>query len=286
VTTTRLEIEYDGTELFGWAAQPGARSVHGELTRALGVIRREPTELTVAGRTDRGVHAVAQVASYPGGPVDLYGLNAVLPNDIAVRSAVALDGPFDARRMATSRTYCFRLFVRRTPSPFGRRHALWWPYPLDEDLLRACAQAVLGRHDFTAFTPTQTQHVHFHRRILRAEWVRTGSFLDLWIEGDAFMRHMNRILVGTMLQVANGRRSFDDFVGLLSGAPRAAAGPTLSPEGLHLAGIAYPAALGGPALAPAGWGAPPWAGDSAPPAGGTAEVGGVASAVAAGPAAQ
>jgi tRNA pseudouridine38-40 synthase len=264
VTTTRLEIEYDGTELFGWAAQPGARSVHGELTRALQVIRREPTELTVAGRTDRGVHAVAQVASYPGEPVDLYGLNAVLPDDIAVRSALALDVPFDARRMATSRTYCFRLFVRRTPSPFGRRHALWWPYRLDEDLLDACAEAVLGRHDFTAFTPTQTQHVHFHRRILRARWVRTGTFLDLWIEGDAFMRHMNRILVGTMLQVANGRRAFEDFVALLDGAPRSAAGPTLSPEGLHLAGIAYPAELGGPAVAPPGWGAPPWAGERPP----------------------
>lgn len=258
MSSVRLEIEYDGTDLYGWAEQPTARSVHGELARALSIVRRAPTELVVAGRTDRGVHAVAQVASYEGTPPDLRGVNALLPADVAVRSATVLDRPFDARRMATSRTYCFRLFVRRTPSPFGQRHALWWPHRLDDDLLHATAEAILGQHDFTAFTPAQTQHVFFRRRILRAQWVRHGDFLDLWIEGDAFMRHMNRILVGTMLQVANRRRTLEDFVALLAGAPREDAGPTLPPRGLHLAGIGYPDELGGPARPPLGWGAPPW----------------------------
>ncbi|MEV4418585.1 tRNA pseudouridine(38-40) synthase TruA [Patulibacter sp. NPDC049589] len=266
MSTVRLEIEYDGTDLWGWADQPSKRSVHGELARALGTILRTPTALTVAGRTDRGVHAVAQVASYEGEAPDLYGLNAVLPDDVAVRSALVLDVPFDARRMATSRTYCFRLFTRRRPSPFGGRHALWWPYRLDEALLHACADAVVGTHDFTAFTPTETQHVLFRRRIREAAWVRRGEWLELWIQGDAFMRHMNRILVGTMLEVAGGRRSLDDFLRLLQGAERPEAGMTLPPQGLHLAGIGYPDAVGGDAVAPPGWGRPPWAtGDSEGP---------------------
>jgi tRNA pseudouridine38-40 synthase len=256
--TVRLEIEYDGAELWGWAAQPGIRSVHGELQRALGTILRTPTSLTVAGRTDRGVHAVAQVASYDGAIPDLYGLNSVLPHDIAVRSAVEVADGFDARRMATSRTYCFRVLLRRDPSPFHRGRALWWPHGLDEQLLARCAAAVVGTHDFTAFTPTETAHVLFRRTIVRAEWRRTGDLLEFWIEGLSFMRHMNRVLVGTILQVANGRRDFDDFVALLDGAPREAAGPTLAPAGLHLAGIGYPADVGGPAVAPADWGAPPW----------------------------
>ncbi|WP_026912954.1 tRNA pseudouridine(38-40) synthase TruA [Patulibacter minatonensis] len=255
----RLEIEYDGTDLWGWAQQPGIRSVHGELSRALRTILREEVDLTVAGRTDRGVHAVAQVASYQGPVPDLYGLNAVLPGDVAVRSALELDVPFDARRMATDRTYCFRFFTRRRPSPFASRHAQWWPYPLDEDLLRACAAAIVGTHDFTAFTPTETQHVLFRRTIRAAEWVRRGEWLDLWITGDAFMRHMNRILVGTMIEVGNGRRPFEDFLRLLSGAARAEAGVTLPPQGLHLAGIGYPEEVGGDALPPPGWGGPPWA---------------------------
>lgn len=257
--TVRLEIEYDGTELWGWASQPGIRSAHGELQRALGIILRAPTTLVVAGRTDRGVHAVAQVASYDGPLPDLYNLNAVLPGDVAVRSAVEVEPGFDARRMATWRTYCFRVLMRRTPSPHHRANALWWSYGLDEQLLVRCADALVGTHDFTAFTPTETAHVLFRRTINRAAWRRTGDMLEFWIEGQSFMRHMNRVLVGTMLQVANGRRSFDDFVALLDGAPREAAGPTAPPHGLHLAGIGYPDAVGGAAVAPTAWGAPPWA---------------------------
>lgn len=259
MAVTRLDIEYDGTDHLGWAAQPGIRTVHGELQRALSTILRTPTTLTVAGRTDRGVHAVAQVASYEGAPPDLYSLNSVLPRDVAVRRALVLEGGFDARRDATSRTYCFRLFTRREPSPFYRRHALWWPYPLDEDLLHDCARTVVGTHDFTAFTPAETQHVFFRRRIRRARWVRHGELLDLWIEGDAFLRHMNRILVGTMIEIAGGRRDPDDLPRLLRGARRPEAGITLPPQGLHLAGVGYPAALGGDALPPPGWGAAPWA---------------------------
>jgi tRNA pseudouridine38-40 synthase len=258
VSTTRLEIEYDGTELAGWAAQPGLRTVQGELERALTTIRRSETRLVVAGRTDRGVHAVAQVASYDGAPANVRSVNAILPHDVGVRSAVAIDGSFDARRAATSRTYCFRLHTRPTPSPFGRRWALWWPHAIDDDALRACAGLLTGEPDFTAFTPSRTDHVRFRRRVIQAAWRRDGETLEFWIEADAFMRHMNRILVGTMLEVAAGRRSLEGFAALLEGAPRSAAGVTLPPQGLHLAGIGYPELVGGPALPPPGWGRPPW----------------------------
>jgi tRNA pseudouridine38-40 synthase len=238
--TARLDIEYDGTELAGWAVQPGLRTVQGELETALAVLARERVTLTVAGRTDRGVHAWRQVASHAGAPGSLKSLNALLPPDIAVHAwEPAADG-FDARRDAVSRTYCFRVLVRRTPSAFEQGRALWWPHRCESSLLDACADLLPGVHDFTAFTPTETDHVRMQRRVLTAEWRRAGDVLEFWIEADAFMRHMNRVLVGTMLQVAGGRRPLEDFRALLGGAPRAAAGPTAPPHGLYLAGVRYP----------------------------------------------
>ncbi len=224
ITATRLDIEYDGSGFRGWAAQPGLRTVQGELEAALETILRRPVGLTVAGRTDTGVHAWGQVASFEGDPGRGLArhLNGLLPNDIAVTAAAAMPDGFDARRDARSRTYCYRLLTRSAPSPFERRRALWWPRPLEREALDACAGSLIGSHDFTAFTPTDTEHVHFEREILRAEWLEEASeVLCFWIEADAFMRKMVRTLVGTMLEVAGGQRSAGEFVDLLSGAPRA-----------------------------------------------------------------
>jgi tRNA pseudouridine38-40 synthase len=245
VATARLDLEYDGTQFAGWAKQPGQRTVQGELERALHTLLRGEAVLTVAGRTDSGVHAWAQVASYDGEPAPTTALNAVLPADVAVHGcAVAPDG-FDARRDARSRTYCYRVLAQRERSAFERRRALWWPHRVDLEALRACAARLVGTHDFTAFTPTQTDHVRFERDVLDARWEVVGDVLEFWITADTFMRQMNRILVGTMLEVATGRRTLEDFVALLRGAPRSEAGQTAPPHGLALATVGY-ATAGGP----------------------------------------
>src|SRR2546423_4126280 len=129
----RLTIAYDGGPFAGWARQPGRRTVQEELERALGVVLREEVSLKVAGRTDAGVHALGQVASYRGPPPRLDGVNAVLPDEIAVLAAEPADDDFDARRSARGRTYCYRVLAREAPNPFERGRALHWPHPRDRD---------------------------------------------------------------------------------------------------------------------------------------------------------
>jgi tRNA pseudouridine38-40 synthase len=220
------------------------------LEAALARILPEPVGLTVAGRTDAGVHAWGQVASLElqRDPPDglLRALNSVLPHEIAVLAADRVDDGFDARRDAHSRTYCYRVLASPIPNPFERGRALHWPHRLDRAALDACVAALAGTHDFTAFTPTETQHVRFERDVLQAEWrdgesvgAPPGRLLEFWIEADAFLRHMVRVLVGTMLEVAGDRRSVDDFVRLLEGAPREQAGETAPPHGLFLASVRY-----------------------------------------------
>ncbi|MEA2288962.1 MAG: tRNA pseudouridine38-40 synthase [Solirubrobacteraceae bacterium] len=239
MATVRLDIEYDGSAFAGWARQPGHRTVQGELERALAVVLREPVALTVAGRTDRGVHAWGQVASYAGPPAGAVSLNALLDDDIAVTASSPAPDGFDARRHARSRTYCYRLLHRRERSPLERGRALWWPRPVEREALDRCAELLAGSHDFTAFTPTETTHIRFERDVFGARWEARGDLLEFWIEADTFMRHMNRVLVGTMLEVGGGRRSIDSFAALLEGRPRADAGPTAPPHGLYLAAVGY-----------------------------------------------
>jgi tRNA pseudouridine38-40 synthase len=195
--------------------------------------------LTVAGRTDRGVHAWGQVASYPGAPVSVTSLNALLPRDVAVLACDRAADDFDARTDATSRTYCYRVLARRTRSPFERRTALHVTAQLDRERLHACAAALVGTHDFTAFTPTETDHVRFTRDVFSAQWLERGDHLEFWIEADTFLRHMNRALVGTMLEVARRRRSLESFLALLDGAHRREAGVTAAPHGLALVSVSY-----------------------------------------------
>jgi tRNA pseudouridine38-40 synthase len=248
--SVRLTIAYDGTPFAGWAAQPGLRTVQGEMDAALERILGGPVSLTVAGRTDAGVHAWGQVASFEleDTPPDelAYRLNAVLPAEIAVLEASPAPERFDARRDARSRTYCYWVLASAVRHPLEVGRALWWPHAVERTAMDRCAAALVGRHDFTAFTPTQTEHVRFEREVIQAEW-RThrlaepfpGELLEFWIEADAFMRHMVRVLVGTMLELGDGRRSAGNFEELLRGAPRESAGETAPPHGLYLASVRY-----------------------------------------------
>jgi tRNA pseudouridine38-40 synthase len=214
--------------------------VQDDVERALAtILREEAVPLTVAGRTDAGVHAWGQVASYAHEAVDPAHLNAVLGADVAVLEANPAPDGFDARRDAVSRTYCYRVLNRRARSVWLEGRALWWARRLDRGALRACAALLAGPHDFTAFTPTDTEHVRFERDVLAAEWREDGDLLELWVTADTFMRHMNRVLVGTMLEVAGGRRTVDEFAALLRGAPRSRAGATAPPQGLALAAVDF-----------------------------------------------
>jgi len=250
VTTYRLDIAYDGTRFRGWARQEGLRTVQGELEPALERLFGLPVPLTVAGRTDAGVHATGQVASFDAEkapPEDLRrALNALTAPDVSVTSAAPAPEGFDARRWARSRRYRYRLQLDQVASPFERHYAVHFPYPLDRDRLDRCAELLPGTHDFTAFTPTDTEHVRFEREIIGARWrgpdpgtSGAEEILSFEVEADAFMRNMVRVLVGTMLEVGAGRRDPDSFAELLTGRPRPEAGETAPAHGLFLIGVKY-----------------------------------------------
>jgi tRNA pseudouridine38-40 synthase len=209
------------------------------LQDALGDVFERWSELRVAGRTDTGVHALAQVASVEvegGAPVEraAAALNARLPEDVSVSAAEPAALDFDARYLARARSYRYRVYRRSERSSFEARRSWWYPHPLEEERLAESADLLLGEHDFRAFTPTETQHKVFTRTVEAAVWHRREDALELELTADSFLRHMVRTLVGTMVE-----QSPRELEQLLDGGHRRDAGTTAPPWGLYLVAVRY-----------------------------------------------
>ncbi len=246
-----MELQYDGTGLHGWAKQDGLPTIEGSLEAAFRTVLGHPPALRVAGRTDAGVHARRQVVSVVlSTAIDRWrlvsSLNALTPPGITVARVTPAAADFDARKGAVSRTYRYFLCTGRLVSPF------WAPYcwrvsgPMDFGALREAAALVEGRHDFTAFTPTVTEHVFFDKTILSCSWKhssRGSSLTSTWsmeIEAESFLRHMVRTLVGTMVEIGQGVRPVEDLERSLEGGVRGDVGKTAPAHGLFLWDVRYP----------------------------------------------
>lgn len=241
MATYRLDLAYDGTDFHGWARQPQVRTVQGELETAL-ARRFGPVDTTVAGRTDAGVHARGQVVSFETDLVEpdrlVASLNKMLAPEIVVSSCRLVEDGFSARFSAVSRTYRYRLLAQPLPDPFFARTTWHVGDQLDLGAMQHAAGRFVGEHDFASFCRKGRSTV---RTVLRAEWIRDGSFVDFWVGATSFCHQMVRSLVAVGVDVGRGKVHPEDVPAIIEAKDRSAARGAAPPHGLTLWEVGYPA---------------------------------------------
>jgi tRNA pseudouridine38-40 synthase len=238
----RIVLAYDGTDFRGWQRQPDSRTVQGVLEDALRKVTQKRIVVHGAGRTDAGVHALGQVASFRGAfklsdEVLLRALNAVLPEDVRLFSLGEAPPGFHARRSARSKLYRYRIVHAPQASPLDRRFVLHWPYPLDLGQMRRASRLFVRTADFTAFSSNRDRSPV--RTVTRSELRKSGDEIVYTIEAAGFLRYMVRTIVGTLLEVGRGRLRPDQVEDIFRRQDRSLAGPTAAAKGLTLVRVDY-----------------------------------------------
>jgi tRNA pseudouridine38-40 synthase len=245
VPVVKLTLEYDGTRYVGWQLQPNGPSIQAEVERALATLHKAPRRVTAAGRTDAGVHARGQVVSFSEErplPLSAYvkGMNALLPEDVAVRAASLEPDGFDARRSARGKRYRYLVENGPTRAPLTRLQAWQLFGPLDVAAMRDAARHLVGRHDFAAFQAADCEARHAVREVRRLDVLgEPGGRIEVVVEATAFVKHMVRNFVGTLVEVGKGRRAPGTLPAVLASLDRKQAGPTAPPQGLCLEEVFY-----------------------------------------------
>jgi tRNA pseudouridine38-40 synthase len=243
-----MVIEYDGSGYHGWQRQKNGLSIQQVLEEKIAIITGGKVKVIGSGRTDAGVHAVAQVAHFQttcGIPTAnlLKGINSLLPPDIVLKSLEEAATDWHARIDAKGKIYLYQLFNNPTRTVLYRHHAWIIHCPLDLDLMRKGAASLLGRHDFTSFSSVHTDVISFEREIKRIDIVNSSPgadpFIKIFVEADGFLRYMVRTIVGTLVEVGRGKRSPEDVAVVLAGRNRKLAGMTAPPQGLFLKEVRY-----------------------------------------------
>jgi len=240
----KLTLEYDGTNFCGWQLQPSEPTIQGTLERALTTVLRETVRLRAAGRTDAGVHARGQVAVFRATRTPELGslsrsVNALAGPDISVVGAELVPEGFDPRRSARSRLYAYYMLNRRAPSPLWRKRAWHVSYPLDVGAMGEAAALLIGEHDFSSFRDANCDATNPVRRGIRSDVSRDGDVIVYNIETTAFLRHMVRTIVGTLVAVGSGSLSVERFHEILLARDRTRAGVTAPAHGLYLMAVRY-----------------------------------------------
>ena len=246
--THALQIAYDGSSYAGWQRQENAVSVQQRIEEAVAELTARTPSVVGSGRTDAGVHSTGQVAhtTFPGGWGSrnvVLGLNSHLPADIRVLAAREIRPDFHAQRSATAKTYLYRLSAKEVLDPFEARRSVRIRATLDLQAVRRASSALQGTHDFASFAKSGGSHDSAVRTVFRLDWTRAGELIELQIEGDGFLRGMVRALVGTLLEVGEGRRDAGSMHELLAAKDRTLAGPNAPACGLELARVDYPEEL-------------------------------------------